>query len=386
MNAPDIIKRCLGLYQDLDFAYVKEWKKKTGKSAIGFFPVYVPKELIHAAGMLPVGLMGAGDQLEIIRGDAYFQSYICHIPRSTIELAVSGRLDCMDGFLFPAICDVIRNLSGMFQTILTKKYIKYMDYPQNFKRELGGKFYQYEMRDLLAGLTALSGKPVSDEAILNSIGIYNENRRVIEELYELRAQSPHLISAYDLYLLVWSSNILEVTEHTQMLRDYKKDVLRTADSVRPQDNVRVVVTGAFCEQPPLMMIKSLELSGCYIVDDDWVLGARYITGDIKAAGDPLLALSDSYMYQAVSTASRYEGDQEKGRFLIDQVKRRRAEGVIFCAPSFCDPALLERPMLHEALKAAKIPYTSMKYAENTGQFQVVKEQSGTFADSIKLWG
>ncbi|MEK6623333.1 MAG: benzoyl-CoA reductase subunit C, partial [Bdellovibrionota bacterium] len=375
MNAPEIIKRCLCLYQDIDLSSVKEWKKQTGKAAIGFFPVYVPKELIHAAGMLPVGLMGAGDQLEIIRGDAYFQSYICHIPRSTIEMAVSGRLDCMDGFLFPAICDVIRNLSGMFQTILKEKYIKYMDYPQNFKRELGGQFYQYEMRDLLNGLSRISGRPITDEAIGHSIRLFNENRRVIEELYELRAQSPHLISAYDLYLLVWSSNVLEVTEHTQMLREYKKDILKNADALRTQDNVRVVVTGAFCEQPPLMMIKSLELSGCYIVDDDWVLGARYIVGDIegeiegdiKTKGDPLAALSDAYLYQAVSTASRYEGDAEKGRFLIEQVKKRRAEGVIFCAPSFCDPALLERPMLHEALKAAKIPYTSMKYSENTGQ-------------------
>ena len=73
-------------------------------------------------------------------------------------MAVSGRLDCMDGFLFPAICDVIRNLSGMFQTILKEKYIKYMDYPQNFKRELGDNSIQYEMRDLLNGLSRISGR------------------------------------------------------------------------------------------------------------------------------------------------------------------------------------------------------------------------------------
>jgi len=33
-----------------------------------------------------------------------------------------------------------------------------------------------------------------------------------------------------------------------------------------------------------------------------------------------------------------------------------------------------------------IPYTSFKYAENTGQFQSIREQAGTFADSVKLWG
>lgn len=68
------------------------------------------------------------------------------------------------------------------------------------------------------------------------------------------------------------------------------------------------------------------------------------------------------------------------------VRDRDAEGVVFAAPSFCDPALLERPMLQNVLSKENIPYTAFKYAENTGQIQVIKEQTGTFADSIKLWG
>jgi benzoyl-CoA reductase subunit C len=59
--------------------------------------------------------------------------------------------------------------------------------------------------------------------------------------------------------------------------------------------------------------------------------------------------------------------------------------VIFCAPSFCDPALLEQPMLVRALDAAGIPHTQFKYAEDTGQFGAIREQAGTFSDSIRLW-
>ena len=60
-------------------------------------------------------------------------------------------------------------------------------------------------------------------------------------------------------------------------------------------------------------------------------------------------------------------------------------GVLFCAPSFCDPALLDQPMAVRAVERTRIPWTAFKYAENTGQFQVIREQAGTFADSIKLW-
>ena len=132
---PTIVERCQTLFEDLDFKAVKEWKAAMpGRKAIGYMPVYVPRELIHAAGMLPVGILGGGDSLEVIQGDAYYQSYICRIPRSTIELGLTGRLDCLDGMLFPSICDVIRNLSGMWQILFKDKYVKYIDVPQNYQR------------------------------------------------------------------------------------------------------------------------------------------------------------------------------------------------------------------------------------------------------------
>jgi benzoyl-CoA reductase subunit C len=84
------LERCQTLFDDLHFNAVKEWKAAVpGRKASGYMPVYVPREIIHAAGMLPVGILGGGDQLEVIQGDAYYQSYICRIPRSTIELGLS---------------------------------------------------------------------------------------------------------------------------------------------------------------------------------------------------------------------------------------------------------------------------------------------------------
>ncbi len=67
---------------------MRRFKERTGGLAVGYMPIYVPRELFHAQGVLPVGILGGGDDLEIIRGDAYYQSYICHIPRSTIELGL----------------------------------------------------------------------------------------------------------------------------------------------------------------------------------------------------------------------------------------------------------------------------------------------------------
>jgi len=383
--AADIVARANALFEDLSFTAAREWKTAVpGRKVVGYMPIYVPREIIHAGDMLPLGILGGGDQLEVIHGDAYYQSYICRIPRSTIELGVSGRLDFVDGMLFPSICDVIRNLSGMWKMLFPHVYVRYFDVPQNYRDDIGGNYYVNELAELRHDLAELRGKPITDDELRNSIVLYNENRGLVRELYAFRAEKPWQVPAAEAYLVLRAGMVLPVEEHSAMLRDYL--AAARAEERPRRDNCRVVVTGAFCEQPPLNLIKSLELSGCYVVDDDLLLVTRWLTADTSIEGDPLHNLASAFLHQSESTAAKYEPDlKEKGQHLVRAVRRSGAEGVIFAAPSFCDPALLERPMLQHVLKDAGIPYIAFKYAENSGQMQPIREQAGTFSDSIKLW-
>ena len=380
-----IVERCQALFEDLSLNGVKQWKAAApGRKAIGYMPVYVPREIVHAAGMLPVGILGGGDQIEVIQGDAYYQSYICRIPRSTIELALTGRLDCLDGMLFPSICDVIRNLSGMWQILFKDKYVRYFDVPQNYVDAIGGSYYVHELEVLRDDLGKLRGKPISDEELNNSIKVYNENRRAVRDLYAYRADKPWQAPTAEVYLVLRAGMVLPPEEHTQLVRNY---IDATEAMPRPKrDNARVVINGTFCEQPPLGLIKSIEMAGCYVVDDDFMLVTRWLLDDVPADRNPLEELSKAFLHRSATTAAKYDAKREdKGVYLLHQVKSGRAEGVIFAAPSFCDPALLERPMLQDVLSKHKIPHTAFKYAENTGQMAPIREQAGTFADSIKLW-
>ncbi len=381
----EIISRCQTLFEDLTFSYAREWKAAMpGRSVVGYMPFYVPRELIHAAGGLPLGILGGGDQLEVIHGDAYYQSYICRIPRSTIELGVMGRLDFVDAMLFPSICDVIRNLSGMWKIMFPKVKSRYFDVPQNYQDNVGGEFYINELKELRDMLAEIRGTDVTDEEIRGSIKLFNENRRLVREVYAARMKQPWQVPSSEIYLLMRAGMILAVEEHNRLLGDYLAAV--AAEDRPRRDNARVLVTGAFCEQPQLNLIKSIELAGCYIVDDDFMLVNRWERSDVAIDGDPLQNLASAYLHNSGNTSAKYEPDQaKKGLYLVDAVKRSAAEGVIFAAPSFCDPALLERPMLQSVLAAHGIPYIGFKYAENSGQMQPIREQAGTFADSIKLW-
>ena len=385
MSSAEIIQHCQALYDDIEFDTARAWKSaESGRRVVGYMPVYVPRELIHAGGMLPLGILGGGDKLEVIHGDAYYQSYICRIPRSTIELGISKRLDFVDGMLFPSICDVIRNLSGMWKLMFPDVYVRYFDVPQNYIDDIGGSYYVEELKELKAGLEDVAGRPISDEDLRASIEVYNENRRLVADVYALRSEEPWRTPSAEVYLLMRAGMVLPVEEHSQLMRDYLAAVQSEDRPLR--DNCRIVLNGAFCEQPPLSLIKSIELSGCYIVDDDFMLINRWLLHDVPSDGDPLENLAAAYLHYSADTAAKYCTTREQtGQFLLESVHRNRAEGVIFAAPSFCDPALLERPMLADRMSEHSVPHISFKYAENSGQMQPIREQAGTFADSIKLW-
>jgi len=381
----EIIARCETLAFDLNFTRAKEWKSQdTSRVLVGQMPVYFPREIVHAVNGLTVGILGGGNKKLIIKGDAYYQSYICHIPRSIIELALDKHFEGFDGFIFPSICDVIRNLSGMFQLMGEGKFVKYLDLPQNFKPHIGGEFYLQELRDILNKIYQVNHVEVTPERLNNSIRLFNKNRSLINRIYDIRQEFPWRMTAADLYHIVRAGYVIPVEEHNEILEQVAG--LIQQDCGDPMDKIRVLVIGAFCEQPPAGLIRTIELAGCYIVEDDFLLGARWIQGDVDATtDDPLRALANAYLEQSTFSSSVFDVDNPKEARLLNLIRKRKVDGVIFAAPSFCDPALLDHPILQKECNEKNIRFISFLYSENTGQFKVIKEQVGTFSDSIKLW-
>jgi len=384
-NLSELIDECKFHAFDLNFTKAKEWKEaKDDRVLVGYMPIYFPREIIHAAGAMPIGIFGGGDHKQIIKGDAYYQSYICHIPRSIIEIALDKHIDHIDGFIFPSICDVIRNLSGIFKQQKIGKFVKYMDFPQNFLPEIGGVFYQQEMKHVLKYIKEINHKEVTTEDLNRSIKLYNRNRELIEFIYNIRQKYPWRLSIEEVYCIIRAGTVIPVEEHNAILELIYTHIKE--DIGIPQDKIKVVVSGAFCEQPALGLIRAIEEAGCYVIDDDYMLGSRMILGDIDPnTNNPLETIALSYINQSQYSSSIYDVDNPKENRLARIVEDRGADGVIFASASFCDPSLLDAPIFQNAFDKIGIRYIAFQYSENINQYKVIKEQVGTFSDSIKLW-
>lgn len=373
--------KCEQLVSDLDFATVRRWKAEhPGGRAIAYFPVYAPAEIIHACGMLPIGLTGAGDQLDIQHADARFGSFICSIVKTTMELGLTGRLDPFDGFLFSSICDSARNLCFVLKRNFPGRYIDFLHLPHNSATAATVDFLASEYRRLIVCLDEMNGSCFSEDRLRHSIALYNQNRALLRQLSQRRAEQPHLLRASELYLLLRAANLLPVEAHTEMLRAVLAGL--PARTARARDSLRVVVEGAFCEQPPRELIRLMEEAGCYIVDDDFALGRRWFTEDVSTAGDPVLALADSYAARSVYSSVRHDPARPRTAGLLEKVRRARASAVIFLIAKFCEPAYFDYVLFKRELEGLGIPHLLLEFEEKMFTFDRVRTEVETFVESL----
>jgi benzoyl-CoA reductase subunit C len=372
--------RCQKLLEDLRFPEVVRWKTERQGKAIAYFPVYAPSEIIHSLGMLPVALNGAGDRLDIQHADARFGSFICSIVKTTAELALTGRLGPFDGFLFSTICDSARNLCWVIKRNQPDRYLDFLHLPQNPSSPASVDFLAAEYRRLIANLELMNGRRYSDDALRQAIALYNENRALIRRLYTLRADKPHLVRAWELYLLVRAGNLLPVEEHTAILKEALDKL--SARPAKPRDSIRIVVEGSFCEQPPLDLIKIIEDAGCYIVDDDFGLGRSWFTEDVPTDGDPVHALAEAYVNRSVYSSVRHDWRKPRHKELIEKVRRSRAEAVLLLIAKFCEPAYFDYVLFKKELESLNLPHLLLEFEEKLFTFERLRTEVETFVESL----
>lgn len=376
----ELVQRCRALATDLEFPTVRAWKELTGGKVVGCFPVYTPQELVTAAGALPVSLFGGRGQIEIDRADSRIQSFVCSIVRSTLELAMTGRLDWMDAFVVPSICDVARNVSGVWQHNFPGQRTFYLHLPQNVESESAGIYYRGELERLRSVLAELTGCPTSDSALRQAIEVHNRNRELLAELDRRRSAQPERWPASHLCALAAAGHVLPRDEHNELLE--RAVELGEARQPPRRDFVRVLVRGAFCEQPPFELLEVLEEAGCAIVDDDLQIGARFFDPPVISLEDPLEALVAAYRKQTVLTPVNNPGARSRNEDLLRRCREKAVEGVVFASPKFCEPALYDSVLLKRALERAGLPSVEFEYEEKMTVFESVRLQAETFVESV----
>ena len=376
-----LIERCEAIVTDVEFRSVRQWKESNpGKKVVGYFPVYAPAEIIHASGALPVALHGAGDQLDLQHADARFGSFICSITKSTLELGMTKRLEAFDGLLFSSICDTARNLCFVMKRNFPDQYVDFLHLPHNSESPATIDFLSGEYERLRNEIGELTGHRATDEELANSIALFNQNRALTNLLYDFRSGAPHLLTTYELYLVVRAGNFLPVEEHNELMRSALDSV--ATRSAKQRDSIRVVIEGSFCEQPPLDLIRILESAGCYVVDDDFAVGRRWFSEPVPSWDPPIESLASSYVTRSVYSSVRHDSKQSRVDGLLGKIQAAKADAVISLIAKFCEPAYFDYVLFKQELEKRGIAHLPLEFEEKMFTFDRLQMEIETFVESL----
>lgn len=362
------------LLEDDSFPTVSRWREEGGK-VVGHFQVYFPEEIAHAAGALPFRMRGA--PVEPLQSDSRFGSYLCSILKTSLEIALTGRVE-LDLFVTHPICDAARNMAGIFgRNFDYPCQILYL--PQNPHSAHTVSYLRGEYARLQRVIEETLDTQVSSDALRSSIGVYNRNRELLRELYAIKRETPWQVSADEAYALMALGGVMRREDHNAVL-ETAIPMIHGRKVNRP-DRIRVVYEGGFCEQPPLDLIRAVARS-CYVVDDDLLIGMRWILSDVPTTGDLLTNMAEAYIEDSSYSPVQHDNRKKKEDMLLERIRSSGAEAAIVTAAKMCEPGLEEQVAYTRSLDEAEVPYFVSEFEENMTSFDHLEIQLETFVENL----
>lgn len=347
------------------FHFVKNWKSQNGQRIIGIFLPDVPEELIDASGMLPFAIL---DGKKSRSPTGIIPSFACSLITNTFDQAYLGQLEFLDGMVIPYLCDSSRALFQIWERNFPKEFSDLVQLPKKLSSQGTKSYLIEELRRFKGTLEKTFEVNISNEKLLKSIGIYNENRRYLRTIQALRFQNPHFMSNYDFFSLVKSSMLMPKNEHNKILKDILAHAESSSFNLNAPLPVKVFLSGKLVE--PLKIFQWMDEMGIFVGYDDLAVGSGYFSYEVKEESEALHALADSYFLRTPNAT--VEGNEARLGFILEQVRKNCLKAVIFIHLKFCEPLIFDYPDLKKGLDQKGIPNLFIEtelHSFNAGQIR-----------------
>jgi bcr-type benzoyl-CoA reductase subunit C len=326
---------------------IREKNKTKNKKIIGNLCSYTPEEIIHAAGFHPMRLFSS--KSDIVLAENHLQAYCCSLVRGVLEDSLSGKLDFLDGTVFPHTCDSIQRLSDIWR--MNKKYSFFADVvlPVKLNTHSSKNYMVDVLTKFKKEIETAACRKITNEDLHTSIKTFNVIRKNLSEIYELQSKKPGIIKGSDLYALVKGSMIMDRDEVASLLPVIAAKLKKM--KAQEKQGKRIIISGSICDSPDIYT--AIEDAGGIVVGDDLCTGQRWFNGEINEDGDPISAIADRLMTRIICPA-KHVSPVARGENIVSLAKRNKADGVIFMLLKFCDPHAFDYPYLKEFLEKQNI--------------------------------
>ncbi len=328
-------------YRDMPSRIPKDSK------AIGFFCLYVPEELLHAAGFLPLRLMGTLIKMSHVQ--AHLPSNCCHLVKSSLESLLQGELDFLQGVVFTQSCDSMQELSDIWVYQRRLPIHFNLMVPTNLDSEHSRTYLKEEMERFKEFLESHSGK-ITPEKMKSSIRLFNRIREKLGEIYAHRRKGLTPWSGGFFAEIVRAGYLTDRTRYLELLEELLNALPEQA--AEKKDLVPVYLSGNMTHSESYFSL--IEDAGAMVVQDNLCTGARTLRLMVPEDVDPMEGLTQRY-FTSFFCPTKHQGSRAHEETLLREVQESGAQGVIFLLYKYCEAHYFDYPDLKAALESKGIP-------------------------------
>ncbi len=355
---------------------IQETIKETGKKAVGCFPIYTPEELVYAAGMLPVGMWGG--QTTGTLSDRYLQGFCCSIMKTNTEQALMGKYDFLSAVIVTAYCDTLKCILENWKAASPQLNLIPIVYPQNRKIPAGKEYLKDEFSRVKKMLEDVSGREITEEALSDSVDIYDEYRSTMQEFTDLVQHYPTLLKAKNRHLIIKAAYFMDKKIYTDKIRQLILE-LRKLPSEDESSKKRIILSGLIAE--PDGFLEIMTDNEMYVVADDLAQESRQFRTIAPKAGNAMERLILRIAMQD-GCAFLYDEQKTRGSMLIDMSKKFKADAVIICQLKFCDPEEFDYPIIKKELEAAGVPSLYIEIEQQMDSLEQLRTRIQSFSEML----
>lgn len=339
-------------------------EKKAGKKIVGTLCLFVPDEIIFAAGADRVILCG-GKNETISIAEQYLPRNICPLVKSSFGSIVNNgcsnlkscsHFGLIDMVVAENTCDSKKKTYELLGNYIPT-YV--LDLPQKPDSSAAVKYFLEELNKFKGVMEQLTGNKVTVEQLKKEIISSNETRKLLHRLYDLRKTDPPVISGLDVIKVMQKQYVLSAEDFKKALRnlideaeqsraDFKTDFTR-----KP----RIMISGCPMPGGNTKVPEIIENRGGIIVVEESCTGTRSFWDLVDESKDPMTALAERYIKIPCSCMTPNDRRIDN---ILELAREFKVDGVVHYTLQFCHSYNIERYKVQQALRNAGIPMLSIE--------------------------
>jgi benzoyl-CoA reductase subunit C len=370
MEADEILKQFNDIWE-LRHEYATDWKKRTGGKVLGYFCTYAPEEVLYAANVLPVRILGGHETPSLVTPHVF--DMWCPFCRDCLNQGLQGKYDgYLDGIMETNACLHARQAFGAWVLHVPTPWHYWYVMPNAVRSPRAKKFLRGELEEFKKAIEEWTGKTITDKELDEGIEIMNTNRRLMKQVYELRKLPNPPITGTEAMTMVWASQLMDKREHNKMLEELIEAL--PARKLERETGVRLMIIGSENDDRPFMEMVEKDLRGTFVIDEHCT-GSRYFWNEVVPDKDRLQAIANRYLDRTPCPNKDWGmEDNSRKRFphILQLAKDYGAQGAILVQQKFCDPHELDIPSLRRYLESNGIPcyFLEFEVTVPVGQFKI----------------